>query len=358
MKGYGERALVVLAVIAAVFLLDWGAPFFVPLLVGLLISYALSPIVEALTRVLRWRALAAAVVLFALLGMLGTAAWAWSDDIDRLWEKLPVATKTISKSLQRAAQQPSSPVAQMKEAAEDIEAIAEGKNAPRRSSAPVPAASGTISIWQLLWTGWKGVVLAATQGMVVLFLVFFMLASGDLFKRKLVKIFGDTLTEKKVTVQVIEEIDNQIRRYLWVLLVSNLLVGFGTYMAFRVMGVEYPELWGLVAGIVHTVPYFGPALIAAGSIVAAFLQFNDWSQAFFVSGVSIGIAAMVGSVFATWLASRETRMNTTASFVGLLFFGWIWGLWGVLLAIPLLAIVKTVCDHNEDWKPVAELLSK
>jgi predicted PurR-regulated permease PerM len=63
-------------------------------------------------------------------------------------------------------------------------------------------------------------------------------------------------------------------------------------------------------------------------------------------------------VFATWLASRQTRMNTTATFIGLLFFAWLWGFWGLLLGIPLLALVKTVCDHNEDWKPIAELLGQ
>jgi predicted PurR-regulated permease PerM len=73
---------------------------------------------------------------------------------------------------------------------------------------------------------------------------------------------------------------------------------------------------------------------------------------------TIVVATLVGSVFATWLASRQSEMNTTATFIGLLFFGWIWGFWGILLGIPLLAIVKTVCDKKEEWKPVAELLSR
>src|SRR4029079_16545593 len=124
------------------------------------------------------------------------------------------------------------------------------------------------------------------------------------------------------------------------------------------MGVEYAELWGAAAGILHTAPYFGPALIAVASLIAAFVQFHDWPRAFFVAGVSIGVATLVGSVFATWLSARQTRMKSTATFIGLLFFGWIWGLWGILLAIPLLAIVKSICERYEAWQPVAELLGR
>ena len=211
-------------------------------------------------------------------------------------------------------------------------------------------------MWHLIWTGGKGVAIAAGQIVVVSFLVFFMLASGSLFKKKIVILSGERLAQRKVTVEMLDEIDLQIRRYLLVMLISNGLVGIGTWLVFKMAGVEYAGLWGLIAAVLHTVPYFGSALVAVGSLVVAFVQFDDWSHAFIVAGSSVVVATLVGNIFSTWLASRQTRMNTTAAFVGLLFFGWIWGLWGLLLGIPILAIVKTICDHNEDWKPVAELL--
>ena len=348
--------LTVIAVIAVILLLNYGAPFFIPLFVALLISYALSPLVDLITRVVRLRVIAAAIVVLSLVGLFATAVWAWQDDVVTIWEKLPVAVKSISKSVQDIAQKPGpNPVAEVKKAAQDLENIGTGKKA---AAAPAPTAAPSVSVWQLIWAGWKSVSVAAAQVMVVLFLVFFMLASGDLFKQKLVRIAGDKLSKQRITIQVIEEIDAQIRRYLVVLLVSNVLVGLGTWIAFKMLGVEYAELWGLAAGIIHTAPYFGPALIAAASLVAAFMQFHSWGQAFLVAGATILVATLVGMVFATWLASRQTRMNTTASFVGLLFFGWIWGLWGVLLAIPILAIVKAICDRKEDWKPLAELLGR
>lgn len=353
----GIRPTSLIAIVAVAFLLKWGAEFFVPLFVALLISYALSPIVEHLTRLVRFRVLAAALVVLAIIAGAGFAAWAWSDDVQAIWQKIPVAARTVSKNVQQMVK-PAGPINEVKKAAADIEsAAATGKPAPAAQPAQRQEPA-QVSIWQLAWTGWKGITLAATQVTVVLFLVFFMLASGSLFKKKLVMLSGERLAQRKFTVQVIDEIDQQVRRYLMVVLVANTLVGLGTWAVFRLGGLQYAGLWGLVAAVLHTVPYFGPALIAIGSFVVALVQFGDWQRALVIAGSSIAVATVVGTLFATWLASRETRMNATASFIGLLFFGWIWGLWGLLLGIPILAIVKTVCDHNEDWKPVGELLGR
>lgn len=356
MDVYARRALVVLAVIAAVFLLHWGAPFFIPLFIAVLIAYALSPVADLLTRFVRWRLLSATLVVTGAVALAGTGIWAWSDDVAALWQRLPEVTRNVSASVKKMARQ-SSPVAEVKKAAAEIEAIAQTGKAPGRTSAPAPSAS-PVSFWSLVWEGGKGAAVAATQFMAVVFLVFFMLASGDMFKRKIVRIAGETLSQKKITVKAIDEIDLQIKRYLVVVLVSNVLVGVGTWIVFAVLGVEYAELWGVAAGILHTAPYFGPAIIAVASLLAALLQFGNWPQAFLVCGASIAVATLVGLVFATWLSARQTRMNTTATFIGLLFFGWIWGLWGILLGIPLLAIVKTICEHAEGWQAFAELLSQ
>jgi predicted PurR-regulated permease PerM len=353
------RASSIIAVVAVVFLLHWGAEFFIPLFLSVLIAYALSPVVDQLARLVRFRAIAAGIVVSALVGLVGLAAWSWSDDAQAIWQKVPVAAKSVSRTVQEMVRKPSAPISEVKKAAADIESVAKtGKPAPANPPAPRADSATEVSVWQLLWTGWKGVMVAATQITVVLFLVFFMLASGSLFKKNLVLLSGERLAQRKFTVQVIDEIDAQIRRYLWVMLIANTLVGIGTFIVFKLAGLEYAGIWGLVAAVLHTIPYFGPALIAIGSFVVALVQFGDWRGALAVAGSSVVVAALVGQLFATWLASRQTRMNTTASFIGLLFFGWIWGLWGLLMGIPILAIIKTICDHNEDWKPVGELLGR
>lgn len=348
-------AVLVLAAIAVVLLLHWGAPFFIPLFVSLLIAYALSPVVSAVERVVRFRVLAAAIVVLSLLALAGLAAWGWSDDVQRLWSEAPGAAKTLSRSLQKYFRP--GPLTEMKKAAVELESVAQtGKTNPLPAP-PQASATAQLSLLDVAWKGGKGLAVAAMQVVAVMFLVFFMLASGDLFQKKLLAIAAER-NKRRFTMQVLEQIDAQVRRYLLVLLVANVLVGVGTWLAFRAIGVSYAELWGVAAAIVHTAPYFGPALIAVGSLVAAFVQFGEWSRALLAAGASIAVAAVVGQLFATWLASRQTEMNTTATFIGLLFFGWIWGLWGLLLAIPLLAIVKTVCEANEDWKPVAQLLGR
>jgi predicted PurR-regulated permease PerM len=356
-----NRPLQILAGIAGVFLLYWGEPFFVPLLVALLIALALSPLVDVVTRVLRYRVLAAALVVLTLLGAIGAAAWTWSDEAMSAWNQVPDAARRITHSVQRMARQPSSnapitaPITEVKKAAAEIE-TATGTSTPAQAAQPAPSASP--SIWQLIGAAGKGLMIAASQLVVVVFLVFFMLASGNLFKRKIVVLSGERLTQRKLTVEVLDEIDLQVRRYLLVLMVSNILVGVGTGLVFHFAGLENAGLWGLVAGVLHTIPYFGSALIAVASLIVAFVQFDDWGRAAIVALSSVVVATIVGNLFSTWLASRQTRMNTTATFVGLLFFAWIWGFWGLLLGIPLLAIVKTICEHHEEWKPVAELLGQ
>ena len=122
--------------------------------------------------------------------------------------------------------------------------------------------------------------------------------------------------------------------------------------------MEQAGVWGVAAGVLHFVPYLGPALIALGSGVAAFLQFGSLLYALAAAGISLVVAGMIGFVFMTWLHSRFARVNTAVLFIALLFFGWLWGVWGLLLGAPLLVIIKVICDRVDALKPVGELLGR
>jgi len=209
----------------------------------------------------------------------------------------------------------------------------------------------------LMW-GSIGVAAAVGQLVLILFLTYFLLASGDLYRRKLVKIVGPSLTRKKVTVQILSEIDRQIEMFLLVQLFTSAVVAVATWLAFRALGVNQAAVWGILAGVFNTIPYFGPVLVTGGTATVAFLQFNSVNMAVLVSAVSLVITSLEGFLLTPWLTIRASRMNAVAIFIGLLFWGWVWNVWGMLLAVPMLMVIKTVCDHVEDFKPVGELLGE
>ena len=124
------------------------------------------------------------------------------------------------------------------------------------------------------------------------------------------------------------------------------------------MGVHQPAVWGLAAGILNTIPYFGPIVVMAASALVVMMQFDSVPMMLLVAGVSVAITSVEGFLLTPWLMSRAGRMNAVAVFVSLLFWGWMWGLWGVLLATPILMAVKTVAEHIEEFQPIAEVLAE
>lgn len=209
-----------------------------------------------------------------------------------------------------------------------------------------------------LLAGSLGAAGALGQVLMVVFLTFFLLLGGDQFKRKLVRLTGPTLSNKKITVQILDDINDSIQKYLLMLLVTNLLVALLAWIAFRWIGLENAGAWAVASGLLHVVPYLGPGVTAAATGMAAFMQFESLPTALAVAGASLAIATLVGTFVATWMTGRIANMNSAAVFIALLFFGWLWGVWGLLLGIPIVVILKVVAEHVENLAPVAELLGE
>ncbi len=190
----------------------------------------------------------------------------------------------------------------------------------------------------------------------VAFLVFFLLLGGDTFKRKLVRLTGPSLAKRKITVQILDDINGSIQKYMFMLLATNVLVALLSWIAFSWIGLENAGAWAVAAGLLHIVPYLGPGITAAATGMAAFMQFESFAMALLVAGASLTIATVVGTFVTTWMVGRIAQMNSAAVFISLLFWGWLWGIWGMLLAIPIIVIVKVVSQHVEQLHPVAELL--
>ena len=143
---------------------------------------------------------------------------------------------------------------------------------------------------------------------------------------------------------------------MYMVIITNVIVGVISWIAFRLLGLENAGAWAVAAGFLHLVPYFGPVATAALTGMAAYMQFDSLLTASIVSGASIIIATIVGVFITTWMSGRIAKMNAAAIFISLIFFSWLWGLWGMLLGIPVIFIIKVVCERIEHLQPIAELL--
>ena len=364
-------ALAVLALVAALYL---ARGFFVPLLIGILASYALHPLVDGLAAFRVPRSIGAALVLAIVVGSLSWIGFSMSDDAAALINKLPEAARKLRHDLGIARLGAPTALQNMQEAAQQLQGAAADAGAQPEPAAksgtaavtpPRPAVRTVVarspeSTWLLDYTLAQSALLAtvAAQTPIVLLLTYFLLASGAHFRRKLVQLVGPSLSRKKDAVHILEEIDAQVQRYLLAVLASNALLGVATWCAFLALGLDQAGVWGVAAGVFHFVPYLGPALIAFGSGVAAFLQSGSPLYALAVAAVSLLLAGLIGFGFMTWLQSRFARVNAAVLFIALLFFGWLWGVWGLLLGAPLVAIAKVVFDRVESMKPAGELLGR
>lgn len=361
-RGAGRWPLILLAVFASIWMLHWAREVCIPIMLGVLISYALSPVVNRLQYWRIPRAVGAAVLLLGILGGMGGLAWSLGDEAAALIETLPDAAQNFRRTLRREGLSSAGAIDRMQEAANQIEQAAIDSNsqadAAPRGVTRVQIERTRLDVGGFLRTGTLEAVAVAGQATVVLFLVFFLLTAGDTFRRKLVKIAGPTLNKKRITLHVLDEVTAQIQRYLLVQLATSLLVGVATWLAFLWIGVAHAAIWGIAAGVLNIIPYLGPVVITAGTALVAFLQFGSLGMAVLVGGISLLITSLEGYLLTPWLTGRASRMNPVAVFVGVLFWGWLWGVWGLLLGVPVIMIVKAICDQVEDLKPVGELLGE
>ena len=349
-------AVIILTIIAFVAALYLARAFFVPLLIGILVSYTLSPVVDFLRRCYVPRSIAAALVLIVLVGGFSWITFSLSDDAAAMIDKFPEAARKLRQNLSDDRSGPTA-LQNMQETAKQLEGAASDAGAkPGAHVVSVRSTEPTTWLRDFALAQFALLATIAAQTPIILLLTYFLLASGAHFRRKLVQLVG--LARKQNAVNILDEIDVQIQRYLLSMLVSNALVGIGTWLAFEALGVEQAGVWGVTAGVLHFVPYLGPASIAFASGMAGFIQFGSLVQALTIAGVSLLVAGVVGLGFSTWLQGRFAGVNSAVLFIALLFFGWLWGVWGLLLGGPLVAIAKVICDRVDSLKPVGELLGR
>ena len=349
-----EIAVVVLAALAVLAAAKLAADFLVPVVAGVLLAYALEPPVARLAQAGVPRGIAATLVLIALVGSAATAVYWLRHDAAAVVAELPEAARNLRSAL-RSHDKPG-PLAHVQEAAAELEkaaAEAAGK-APVPKPDPTPPVASELSK-QMAAHGAALIELVGQIGIAAT-LALFLLAAGDTFRRKLMHLVGPSLAHRRVTIEILNEIDVQVQRYLLVMLVTNILIAFACWPAFTWVGLDRPALWATVTGVLHFIPYVGGVLAAIVVAVAALIETGSLGTTIYAIVVTLTIVVVMGMGFNTWLQGRACRMNPVSVFVAVLLFGWLWGGWGLLMGAPIAAVVKAIADRVEGLKPFGELL--
>jgi predicted PurR-regulated permease PerM len=351
-----SRVVPALAIVVALW---WGQIVLIPIFVSVLISYALEPAVVWLNARGLARSIAVPLLMTVLLGVGGGGAYLLRGEFVAFVDHLPVAAHTVAQAIRGATKDAPGPVSKVQAAARELESAtttATNQKADDGVTA-VRIEEPTFKWSDWLWQGSRGAMEFAGQMFAVLCLVYYLLAAGDLYKRKLVRMVP-TLSNKKVTVEILAEIDRQIERFLVARIAISAIVGVVIWVAFHILGLEEAGVWGVLAAVLFAIPIVGPTVIVAAAAIAAFVQFGSLGMAAGVGALGVLIGAIEGNVLTPWLMSRVGEMNPAAVFVSLLFWGWIWGIVGLLIAVPVLVIGRIYCAHNEELAPFGELLGR
>jgi predicted PurR-regulated permease PerM len=355
-------SLSVLASLALVLMLQYAESVLIPIVIGVLISYALSPMVTAMAKHRIPRAVGAAVAVVVFVGSIGAGVYTLSDEARSIVANVPEAARRLRERVSAQRTEPGTMLTQVQDAAKEIEKTADAATADadvrRGPVQKVEVVQPAFRASDYLWIGGVGLFGFLGQFVMILFLCYFLLVTGDLYKRKFVKIAGPTLSKKRVTVQILDEINGQIENFIKVQVLTSLIVAVATGAVLWWLGLQNYAMWGLLAGLFNSIPYIGPLAVTAGLGVVAFMQFDDLTRTAYVCGAAFVITSLEGFLLTPALMSRAAQMNPVAVFVGLLFWSWVWGVWGTVLAVPMMMMIKAICDHVEDLQPIGELLGE
>ena len=346
---FGENAdarhisLVGLFILAVFYTLHFAQSFILPIVLAILLDFLLSPLVRGLRKLRIPEPLGAGLVVLGVLAVLGTGIWYRSGPATTWLSRAPQSMATVEQKLKDLRR----PVEQVTKAAEQVEeATTVGENSAQQVEIKGPSLSKQV---------FGGTAALLSTATIVLFLTYFLLAVGDLFLQKLVTVLPQ-FKDKKTAVSIARETEAQISLYLFTATLINIGVGVVTALALWLVGMPNAILWGVVAAVLNFVPYVGAVVNIVILGLAALLSFESTAQALVVPAVFFAINMVEGNLITPMIYGRRMRLNTVALFIGLVFWWYLWGIPGAILAVPMMAAIKIVCDHIESLAPVGEFL--
>jgi predicted PurR-regulated permease PerM len=349
------RAVWILAVLATLAFVRFAMELLVPIVVGVLISLALEPIVGWLERRRVPRLAGTLLVMGTLVGAAGLGVYSLRDDVVSAVEALPDTARRIREmvteqfaggTLERASQELRG------EAPQPASASGSGQ----RPSGSVPAtpapAEAAASVLPVIGQSVFAVLGHIT---VVGFLVFFLLASGPRSTERVIAM-ADSPEQGATIGRILRDIFGQLERFLLVQASTAALVALSTWAVLAWVGMQQALLWGVLAGLFNTIPYFGPVVVSGGLFAVGLVQ-GGATTGLQTAGAALLITSLEGWLLTPVLMGKAERMNVLSVFIGVLLWTWLWGAWGTLLAVPMLAVLKSVADRVEGMKPLRRLMA-
>jgi predicted PurR-regulated permease PerM len=338
-------AITGLFVLAVLYTLYFARAFFLPIVLAVLLDFLLSPIVRTLKRARIPEPVGAALVILTLLGAVGFGGYSLAAPAQAWIAKAPESLATVQNRL-RALRKP---VEQVSKTANQVEAATEvDKGGPQAVVLRGPRLS------ERLFGSTQSFLMGALESLILLY---FLLAAGDLFLQKLIKVLP-LLRDKKKAVAIARETEASISTYLFTVAMVNLVLGLAITLVMSLIGMPNALLWGALAALAEFIPYVGATILLGLLTMAGLVTFPMLGHALLVPGAYLAVNLIQSQFVSPMILGRRLTLNPVAILVGLVFWWWLWGVGGAFIAVPLLATLKIFCDHIESLAPIGEFLGK
>jgi predicted PurR-regulated permease PerM len=371
-----SAASTVIAILAVIGALWWGQRFLIPLAAGLMLAILVMPLTIRLTHWLHSVVVATTLTLFIVIGVLAVAAMAFGGQLVRVVERAPDMISMVAMQLAETEPGVDSVLSRARVALHELDTAADrlvaGKplvRSGRRTAAPAPqnqasaaqpnnniTNGATIALRETAMNG-STVLLGFTANLsVILFIAFFVLTGGKSLTEKFLNLWSYTPQAHEHAKRALLESARQIRMYCAVLAVTNTLIGLSVWIAFKVADLPDAAGWGVAAAVLHLVPYLGMTVLTALGAAETFLVHETLTMAMGMALFIVILSTLIGTIGTAWLQGRAAKMNSAAIFIGLVFWGALWGVWGLFLGPALVVLIKVLAEHSRHGGRFAKLM--
>lgn len=338
-------ALTGLFILALFYTIYFMRAVLLPLVLALLLSYLLRPIVRVLARLHISSLIGAALVLLSLVGTIGYGVYSLATPVAGWLENAPYSLQQLQSKLIPLKQ----PIQSVAKASGEIEKLAAPDNAPAKTTVEVKR----HPITDILYVQTPELIVGAVT---MLILLYFLLAYDEVFLMKLIKILP-TLSDKKRAVSIANDIEAHVSRYLLTITIINICLGIAVGTAVGLLGLRNPIMWGVMVAVLNFIPYLGALTGIVCMTLGAVLSFDSFSYALIFPATYLTLATLEGNFITPMVMGKSLTLNPVMVLLSLMFWGWMWGIAGVILAVPILAAFKIFCAHIEPMQPLTEFLS-